>query len=156
MLYPKEYGDDPWFPQAKDFKVVDKNGIEGKGIFCYKPFKKGELLAKIHGEVTQEITQHTLQIDETNHLLDLYFVGYLLHSCNPNVIVDMKNRTVRALRQIKANSFLYMDYASTEDVLYKQFHCSCGSANCRGLILGRKEMPLTNETLSSLKKLSGP
>lgn len=156
MLYPKEYGDDPWFPQAKYFKVVDKNGIEGKGVFCYKPFKKGELLAKIHGEVTQEITQHTLQIDETNHLLDLYFVGYLLHSCNPNVIVDMKNRTVRALRQIKANSFLYMDYASTEDVLYKQFHCSCGSANCRGLILGRKEMPLTNETLSSLKKLSGP
>lgn len=141
MLYPKEYGDDPWFPQAKDFKVVDKNGIEGKGVFCYKPFKKGELLAKIHGEVTQEITQHTLQIDETNHLLDLYFVGYLLHSCNPNVIVDMKNRTVRALRQIKANSFLYMDYASTEDVLYKQFQCSCGSANCRGWIHGKKEKP---------------
>jgi hypothetical protein len=33
-----------------------------------------------------------------------------------------------------------MDYAETEDTLFKQFPCSCGSSNCRGWITGRKEM----------------
>jgi hypothetical protein len=33
-----------------------------------------------------------------------------------------------------------MDYAETEDVLFKQFPCFCGSPNCRLWITGRKEM----------------
>ncbi|WP_339138175.1 MAG: hypothetical protein WGN25_08090 [Candidatus Electrothrix sp. GW3-4] len=32
-----------------------------------------------------------------------------------------------------------MDYAETEDVLFKQFPCSCGSPACRLWITGRKE-----------------
>jgi hypothetical protein len=53
----------------------------------------------------------------------------------------MVDFTVTALRDIAANSFLYMDYAETEDVLFKQFPCSCGAPNCRGWITGRKELP---------------
>ncbi len=138
MLYPSEYGNNPWFPSASDFKVITKNSVEGQGVFCLTPFKRGALLAIIHGEVVDEIDQHTLQIDESSHLYDIYFAGYLLHSCDPNVIVDMKNRTVHALKQIKANSFLYMDYAATEDRLFKDFVCCCGSKKCRGLITGKK------------------
>jgi hypothetical protein len=32
-----------------------------------------------------------------------------------------------------------MDYASTEDILFKQFPCLCGTPNCRFWISGRKE-----------------
>jgi hypothetical protein len=33
-----------------------------------------------------------------------------------------------------------MDYAETEDVLFKQFPCSCAAPNCRGWITGRREV----------------
>jgi hypothetical protein len=52
----------------------------------------------------------------------------------------MKKLIVIALKDIKASTYLYMDYAQTEDVLYKQFACSCGSDNCRGWITGRMEV----------------
>ena len=45
----------------------------------------------------------------------------------------MEEMTVTALQDIEANSYLYMDYAETEDYLFKQFPCSCGSENCREL-----------------------
>jgi hypothetical protein len=52
----------------------------------------------------------------------------------------MVDLTIVALKDIRANNFLYMDYAETEDILFKQFPCSCGSSNCRGWVTGRKEM----------------
>ena len=53
----------------------------------------------------------------------------------------MQKLTVTALQDIEANSYLYMDYAETEDYLFKQFPCSCGAENCRGWITGRLELP---------------
>ena len=52
----------------------------------------------------------------------------------------MVDLLVVALKDIAANTFLYMDYAETEDVLFRQFPCSCGADCCRGWIIGRKEM----------------
>lgn len=66
----------------------------------------------------------------------------------------MEKLTVTALKDIPANSFLYMDYAETEDTLFKQFPCSCGSDNCRGWISGRKErsQPPKNEDRARTRK----
>jgi hypothetical protein len=88
-----------------------------------------------------DILQHTLQISQGKHLLDPYFTGYLLHSCSPNISVDMESMAVTATQNILTNTFLYMDYAQTEETLYRQFHCSCGSQACRGWITGSLEMP---------------
>lgn len=74
-------------------------------------------------------------------MYDPYFTGYLLHSCDPNVSLNMRNRKLTALKFIEAGCFLYMDYAETEDVLFKQFACSCESPACRGWITGRREAP---------------
>jgi hypothetical protein len=93
------------------------------------------------GEVIDTIRQHTLQIIPGKHLFDPYFSGYFLHSCSPNISLNMEAMTVTALEDIDANSFLYMDYAETEDYLFKQFPCSCGSPDCRGWISGRKDIP---------------
>jgi hypothetical protein len=51
----------------------------------------------------------------------------------------MENLLVYAIKPIQSGDYLYMDYAQTEDVLYKQFECSCASSNCRGWITGSKE-----------------
>lgn len=142
MLYPKTFGENPLFPQASEFRVITKDDSTGFGVLALRSFKAGETVAMIAGEVVSEILQHTLQISKGKHLLDLHFTGYLLHSCSPNISVDMQSMTVTALQDIPANSFLYMDYAQTEEVLYKQFSCSCGSDACRGWITGSLEMPI--------------
>lgn len=143
MLYPPIYGDDPLFPQASDFAVIHKDATSGQGVISYRPLKRGDVIARMAGEIIDTIRQHTLQISPNKHLFDPYFSGYFLHSCSPNVFLDMKTLTVTALRDIPANSFLYMDYADTEDYLFKQFPCSCGSHNCRGWVSGKKEIPLS-------------
>lgn len=139
MLYPKKFGDNPLYPQASDFRVITKDESNGHGVLALRSFEAGELVAAINGDVVPDILQHTLQISEGKHLLDLYFTGYLLHSCSPNISVDMENMTVTAIQDIEANTFLYMDYAQTEEVLFKQFPCSCGSDDCRGWIKGSRE-----------------
>lgn len=158
MLYPKKFGNNPLFPQASDFRVITKDQSTGYGMLALRSFAAGELVAMISGEVVPEILQHTLQISEGKHLLDLYFTGYLLHSCSPNISVDMATMTVTALQDIPANSFLYMDYAQTEEILYKQFPCCCGTDACRGWITGSLEMPIgatasTTETIAETIEL---
>jgi len=127
------------FPRSTDFKVVLKDDASGYGVITYKHFKKGELIAAITGEIITDIRQHSLQIDPDLHLYDTYFTGYFLHACDPNVYLDMQSLLVYATKSIRPNDYLYMDYAQTEDVLYKQFPCSCGSRNCRGWITGKNE-----------------
>lgn len=140
MLYPANYGDDPLFPKASDFGVVDKDEASGKGVICYRAFQRGEIIARMNGETINVIRQHTLQIAQDKHLFDPHFSGYFLHACEPNISLDMDKLTVTALQDISANSYLYMDYAETEDYLFKQFPCSCGAPSCRGWIAGKKDM----------------
>ncbi len=145
MLYPNIFGQNPLFPQASDFRVITKDESAGSGVIALRNFEAGELVAVISGEVVPYILQHTLQISKGKHLFDQYFTGYLLHSCAPKISVDMRNMTVTALQDIPANTFLYMDYAETEEVLYRQFPCSCGSEACRGWITGSLETPVCEE-----------
>jgi hypothetical protein len=140
MLYPDQFGKDPLFPKDSDFAVIFKDELAGRGVIAYRAFKKGEIIARMAGHIVNEIRQHTLQLTPETHLFDPYFSGFFLHSCSPNISLNMVDLTITALEDIPVNSFLYMDYAETEDVLFKQFPCSCGSASCRGWITGRKEM----------------
>ncbi|TKB10679.1 SET domain-containing protein-lysine N-methyltransferase [Desulforhopalus sp. IMCC35007] len=141
MLYPPEFGNDPLFPQVEDFSIVFKDENAGQGVICYRFFEKGTVIAKIARNPVSDLRQHTLQLSKTLHNFDPYFSGYFLHSCDPNVSVDMEKMTVTALKDIEANSYIYMDYAETEDYLFRQFPCSCGADKCRSWITGRLELP---------------
>ncbi len=127
------------FPNPREFKVVQRDQSVGKGVICLRRFEPGDLIAEITGKIIHELTQHSLQIEPGLHLLDLHFAGYFLHSCDPNVSLDMKNRRVYAVKPIREFDFLEMDYAATEDVLYRQFACNCGASTCRGWITGSME-----------------
>jgi hypothetical protein len=142
-LYPtSKFGKDVLYPRDTDFKIININKTLGKGVITYRSFKKGETLAKMTGEIISDIRQHTLQINKHEHLYDPYFSGYFLHSCDPNISLDMQQLTVVALKDIQANSLLYMDYAETEDYLFAQFSCCCGTPQCRGWITGRLQTPI--------------
>lgn len=138
-MYPDTYGSNPYFPSSNDFEVIHRDDNSGLGVITHRAFRKGELVAMFTGDILDVITQHTLQIEPGVHIYDAHFVGYFLHSCSPNVYLDMAERQVIAVRDIKAGEHLLMDYAQTEDVLFKQFPCSCGSPQCRGWITGRRE-----------------
>ena len=137
MLYPAEFGDDPLFPSAEDFEVLHKDELNGSGVITRRSWAKGQVIARMAGYPVSEILQHTLQIAPDLHNHDPFFSGYFLHSCEPNISLDMENMTVTALKSIKANSWLYMDYSETEDYLFKTFPCSCGTRSCRGWVTGR-------------------
>ena len=127
------------FPQSSQFLVSEREDGKGKAVYTLTGHARGEMVARFTGPVVPYRTQHTLQLNPNLHVLDTYFVGYIAHSCAPNVYVDMQEFEVWALEDIAPDSALTMDYASTEDELYRQFRCLCGSANCRHWITGRKE-----------------
>ncbi|WP_223789153.1 SET domain-containing protein-lysine N-methyltransferase [Marinicella meishanensis] len=148
MLYPKEFGSDPLFPQASDFKCEFKDHWSGQGIMTLKAFKKGDTIAKLAGEVVNSMREHTFQIGHNKHLLDDYFAGHFLHSCDPNASINTKDRKVVALKIIQAGEFISIDYTHTEDYLFRQFNCRCGSKKCRKVIAGKKEIPRSSLTVS--------
>lgn len=141
LIYPAEYNLNPndGYPLKDDFTVCRRETGKGFGVYSKKDIKRGELVARITGNIVPNISQHTLQITPTTHMYDPYFTGYLLHSCSPNIYLDMTEFEIWALRDIEAGGPLTMDYASTEDILFKQFPCLCDSPDCRIWITGRKE-----------------
>lgn len=144
-MYPECYGPNPLYPSRSDFKIIKRDQTSGLGVITYRSFEPGDLVAALAGETVTEMTQHSLQIEPGLHLLDLHFCGYFLHSCEPNVFLDMQRLLVIAIRPIRPMDHLLMDYSQTEDVLFRQFPCRCGSASCRGWITGRKELPNVND-----------
>lgn len=141
MLYPSLFGSDPLFPSALDFEVRAKDETAGSGVFTFRSWQQGEVLARMSGHVIDEVRQHTLQISPDQHNFDPYFSGYFLHSCEPNISLDMNTMLVTALSDIPSHSWLYMDYAETEDYLFKSFPCGCATPSCRGWVYGRLQQP---------------
>ena len=140
LIYPdvaleEGYG----FPSTDQFQIAEREDGKGKAVYTLSGHARGEMIGRFTGLIVPYRTQHSLQLNPNLHVLDLHFIGYLAHSCSPNVFVDMQEFEVWALEDIAPESALTMDYASTEDELYRQFTCLCGHANCRHWITGRKE-----------------
>ena len=127
------------YPTADCFEVVQTTDGRGMGVRTLTSFRRGDMICKISGIVINERRLHTLQITPHSHLYDPYFSGLLLHCCDPNVFLDMSDFELWAIKDIAAGKLLQMDYASTEDILMRQFACRCGAPNCRGWITGSKE-----------------
>ena len=60
---------------------------------------------------------------------------YVNHSCNPNAGLSGQIGLV-AMRDIKIGEEVCFDYAMSDTMPYDEFHCGCGSLNCRGLVGG--------------------
>ena len=132
-------------PTRKKFRII-MEGEKGEGVLTLIPFRKDRVIFSFRGEELPYQTLFTLQIERGRYLHDPFFMGKVLHSCEPNMRCDMRTFTFTALRDILPGEYLTMDYDTTEEELFRSFHCGCGSAACRGLIRGygaeRKHFPL--------------
>ncbi|MCT2401534.1 SET domain-containing protein-lysine N-methyltransferase [Novosphingobium mangrovi (ex Huang et al. 2023)] len=122
-----------------DRLVVCHREAIGHCVLSLAPFAKGEVVDRFSGEIGPELRQHSLQVRPGLHISDTRFVGFLSHGCDPNCRLDMERLELVALRGIAAGDLLTIDYAETEDVLFRQFACQCGARTCRGWITGRLE-----------------
>lgn len=126
------FADEPTWNKFSIVPAADR----GEGIIAVHPFKAGTMICRFTGFIVPKITLYSLRIGPESHIHDPYFMGKLLHSCEPNIHVNVNERQFWAVRDIEAGEFLTMDYESTEAILYRTFVCQCGSSRCRKEIAG--------------------
>jgi uncharacterized protein len=123
-------------PTSDSFEIRRISDTIGQGVISLKAFRRGDIVCAFTGFLTDTITQFTLQLNRRQHIHDPYFMGKVLHSCDPNTICDVKKRIFVAVKDITPNEPVTIDYAHTEAILYKPFTCSCKAVNCRGYVTG--------------------
>jgi Proteins containing SET domain len=71
---------------------------------------------------------------------------FINHSCDPNcdAVVEDKRIWIETIRDVERGEELAYDYAYILEerhtpAVKKRYPCHCGSANCRGTILGKKK-----------------
>lgn len=113
----------------------------GKGVFATKDIPPQTILMRVTGEVLDfastkflgERESYTLQVDINRYLLTKPPFCYVNHCCNPNTALDA-DLFLYSLRTIKAGEQICWDYSTTMLERSWTMKCSCGAANCRGLI----------------------
>jgi hypothetical protein len=141
-LYPfDELSTSQGYPSKQSFKIVPTQDGQGRAIAALLDFQRIRRIGKVSGQLLAARGPLTRQMLPGIHVYDPYFSGLLLHSCDPNVFLDMSELWLWSLKDITKGSLLCMDYASTEDELFHQFACRCGSPECRGWITGNNEPP---------------
>ncbi len=141
--------------------IMKGNSISGFGIYASRNIRRGEMI--FYGEErSQRIVTRRHVENNWNEEEKLHFRRYAYpvseelfilwdedpsewapqnHSCDPNTAFDGLN--MRAVRNIKKDEELTVDYVQFLDENMEPFQCQCGSKNCRGLIMGAKHNSLT-------------
>src|ERR1700679_1294374 len=135
-FYPSSIAPFAGEPRRSDFSIGHTCARKGLGVIANLAFQKGDLLFVFAGSIVTEITQFSLQLAPGVHVDDPFFMGKVLHSCEPNAECYMATREFRAVRDIVAGELVTMDYDATEEQLFRAFQCACGAATCRGWIAG--------------------
>lgn len=124
----------------------------GAALVASRDLEPGELVGDFQGKVSRAVGQHTLQMLPGLHVELGHSVGLLAHGCAPNCVLDMHALELLAIRPIRSGERLTIDYAQTEDRLFRQFPCDCGALECRRWISGRRE-PVNAAGLAYLARL---
>ena len=136
-FYPPELAPFPGEPTRDRFAIHGFDDRIGEGVIALADFHAGDVVFSFTGFVVAAPTKFTLQVSPGLHLHDPYFMGKVLHHCDPNCEVRMDQRAFIARRDIRCGDAITMDYHQTEDHLHRSFDCACGAATCRGRITGR-------------------
>jgi hypothetical protein len=126
---------------GEPIELVRLDDARGIGVGALDGFAAGSVIHRFAGVMSDRIDQHSLQVSRGRHIGGTRYIGYLSHGCAPNCRLDMRDFTLRALRDIARGDLLTIDYAETEERLHRQFACLCGADACRGWIVGHGEEP---------------
>lgn len=134
--------------------IIKGNALAGYGIYATTDIEPNELIFSGEARAQRIITRRFVEENwPDNEKLIFRRYAYPLsnevfllwdndptewapqnHSCQPNTVYNGLN--VVAATAIRAGQELTLDYASFLDEHMEPFQCSCGAANCRGLIKG--------------------
>lgn len=141
-------------PRKDGIAVESSPSVKGQlGVIAKHAYTKGDVLFSAQGPLLSAPTKYSFAIGLDEHIEPVRedgvsdFGHYLNHSCDPNVIVcpvydDPPHIDVIARRDIKNGEELTFDYASLEyDVTVADCPCQCGTAICRSVISGFKDLP---------------
>ena len=147
---------------ARRSYAVRTSTIHGRGVFAAASIRKGSRIIEYRGErideaefdrryagVDESSTHTMLFWVEGDQYIDATRIGnsarWINHSCSPNAeTVDEDGRIfVEAIRDIRPGEEITYDYNLFLDEPHtpaaKRAHpCFCGSARCRGTLLGAK------------------
>jgi D-alanine-D-alanine ligase len=114
----------------------------GGGITSRDAWKKHDILSGLTlTDFSAERTRWTVQIGLALHAeMRPAEIGYINHSCAPNVELDLVANVVRALRNIAPGDDLGWFYPCSEWQMSESFHCECGAAACIGLVNGAENI----------------
>ncbi|ORY95754.1 hypothetical protein BCR43DRAFT_493543 [Syncephalastrum racemosum] len=111
-----------------------------------REFKKGDVIAKLEGLSPGPKRHSSVQVSKTEHVelnSDLYFMN---HSCDPSAHMDVDNKCVSALKDLKVGDEINFFYPSTEWDMAQPFTCWCGADKCIKTVTGANK--LTAEQLN--------
>lgn len=122
---------------------VSRAGNLGEGIFAKTDIKKDEIIFIVKGSIKKNDYSPKSSVEGPNWLalakhkwispFDDNPWRYINHSCKPNAGLKGKV-TVVAMKNIKKNEQITIDYSITEDDPYWKMKCNCGQKNCRKII----------------------
>lgn len=118
----------------------------GRCVHAARVIEPGEVILTGWGPQVPERTRHSIEVDESVHIDFTGPIPLINHSCDPNCGMwmrpDLERAEVHALRRIEAGEELFTDYASFErEIVFMPAECLCGSAICRGRIVGYVGLP---------------
>lgn len=134
--------------------VMKGNSIAGFGIYASRPIRKGEVIFTGEEKAQRIVSKRFVEKNwseeqKLNFRRYAYAVSeevFVLwdedpaewapqnHSCEANTGLEGLN--VIALRSVKKNEELTLDYSQFLDETMEPFQCKCGAANCKGEISG--------------------
>lgn len=140
--------------RKKKCYTMNGNSIAGFGIYANRSIKKGEIIFSGEEKAQRIVTKRHIEKNwseeqKLNFRRYAYAVSdevFVLwdedpsewapqnHSCEANTGLDGLN--VVALKNIKRNEELTLDYSQFLDETMEPFECKCGSPFCKGMIRG--------------------
>ena len=127
----------------KDFLVAETPSC-GKGVFSKRLCSKNDILFTFGTKVVPwtKANHRSIQLGKNKWLNpSTKELGYYVnHSCNPNARFKAPHY-LAALRKIKSNEEITLDYSTLIDIPKWDMGCACGEKNCRKIIKGYSQSP---------------
>ena len=129
--------------EAEGLEVRENPQSRMIGLWALRAFRKGETVFPFFAaEELDHPTRLTVQMGERRHISLLpEALQYTNHGCDPNVLFNMDEMRLEALRDITPGEELRYFYPATEWRMDEPFTCNCGAAGCLSRIDGAWSLP---------------
>ncbi len=128
---------------------VSNSPNKGRGLFASKDIRKNELIGFLRGNIIRFeprnmkdslVGEHWLYIKKHTWLDVKSQEKYINHSCVPNAGI-VGSVSVRAMRDIKRDEEIKIDYSTLEEDENWSMNCHCGEKKCRKIIRSIQFLP---------------